>query len=61
MKGIKLVLMEILGRKACAIRGVDADELSVTTGLFAWQFMAIHEITQLQKERTAIQRLEHTA
>lgn len=59
--GIRGVMLEVLGRMACDKRGIDADELSAITGLYAWEIIAMHEIDMLRKEREATQRLEYTA
>lgn len=54
------MLFEILGRLACRVRGIDADEVSSITGRPAWEFMAQHEINTLRAER-AIRELEKIA
>ena len=55
--GVRPMLLEVLGRLACRVRGVDADEVSSITGKPAWEFMAQFEISRLRAERRAIQEL----
>ena len=59
--GVRPMLLEVLGRLACRVRGVDADEVSSITGEPAWEFMAWHEIQTLRLERSSRQRLENIA
>ena len=55
--GVRPMLFEVLGRLACRVRGVDADQVSSITGKPAWWHLAEFEISKLRAERRAIQEL----